>query len=142
MKRTLLTLALVAVAGAAGAQAVGTTAGGATGVSGTSPAGSPLTYTNPPASAGAAITASTPINTAKDTTGSTDASVNVNLANAPPPQRPTGAAGTAQRRIEQDGYKNVQNLQLGADGLWHGTAMRGNTAVQVTVDRSGRVAAQ
>ena len=35
-------------------------------------------------------------------------------------------AGTAQKRIEQDGYKNVQNLQRGSDGLWHGTAMRGN----------------
>ena len=30
----------------------------------------------------------------------------------------------------------------GADGLWHGTAMRGNTQVQVTVDRAGKVAAQ
>jgi hypothetical protein len=62
-------------------------------------------------------------------------------ANAPA-QHPTGPAATAQKRIEQDGYKSVQNLQKGADGLWHGTAMRGNARVQVTVDRSGRVAAQ
>ena len=54
----------------------------------------------------------------------------------------TGAAHTAQKRIEQDGYKSVQNLQRGSDGLWHGTAMRGNTSVQVTVDRTGRVSAQ
>jgi hypothetical protein len=69
------------------------------------------------------------------------AGANANMANAPT-QRLTGAAGTAQKRIEQDGYKSVQNLQKGADGLWHGTAMRGNTQVQVTVDRAGRVSAQ
>ena len=54
----------------------------------------------------------------------------------------TGAAGTAQKRIEADGYKSVQNLQKGADGLWHGDAMRGNSKVQVTVDRAGRISAQ
>jgi len=64
----------------------------------------------------------------------------VNIASAPAP-RLTGAAGAAQRRIEQDGYKNPQNLQIGADGLWHGTGMRGNTQVKVTVDRAGRVSA-
>jgi hypothetical protein len=73
--------------------------------------------------------------------GSAGASANANMANAPT-QRLTGAAGTAQKRIESDGYKNVQNLQKGADGLWHGDAMRGNAKVQVTVDRAGRVAAQ
>ena len=46
------------------------------------------------------------------------------------------------KRIEQDGYKSVQNLQKGDDGLWHGTAMRGNASVQVTVDRAGHVSAQ
>ena len=30
----------------------------------------------------------------------------------------------------------------GADGLWRGTAMRGNTQVQVAVDRAGRVSTQ
>ena len=63
-----------------------------------------------------------------------------NMASAPA-QRLTGAAGIAQHRIEQDGYKNARNLQMGADGLWHGTAMRGNTQVQVSVDRAGRVSA-
>ena len=73
--------------------------------------------------------------------GSTGASANANMANAPT-QRLTGAAGTAQKRIEQDGYKSVQNLQKGADGLWRGDATRGNAKVQVTVDRAGRVSAQ
>jgi hypothetical protein len=75
--------------------------------------------------------------------GASGASTTPSIANAPSQQQPlTGAARTAQKRIEQDGYKSVQNLQKGSDGLWHGTAMRGNTPVQVTVDRSGRVSTQ
>ena len=58
------------------------------------------------------------------------------------PMHTTGAAATAQKRIEMDGYKDVQGLAKGPDGLWHGTALRGNTSVRVTVDRAGRVAAQ
>jgi hypothetical protein len=81
------------------------------------------------------------MNGSMSNSASVGASANANMANAPT-QRLTGAAGTAQKRIEQDGYKSVQNLQKGADGLWHGTAMRGNTQVKVTVDRAGRVAAQ
>jgi len=53
--------------------------------------------------------------------------------------QPTGRAAIAQKRIEADGYKNVQGLALGPDGLWHGRAMRGNAEVQVTVDRQGNV---
>ncbi len=56
---------------------------------------------------------------------------------------PTSAAvETAKRRIERDGYTDVRGLTKGPDGLWQGTAMRGNTAVQVTVDRAGNVAAK
>lgn len=54
----------------------------------------------------------------------------------------TGPALTAKKAIERDGYKDVRGLAKGSDGLWHGEAMRGNTHVQVTVDRSGRVSAQ
>ena len=81
------------------------------------------------------------MNSTMSSSGAAGASADINIANAPT-QRLTGAAGTAQKRIEQDGYRSVQNLQQGADGLWHGTAMRGNTRVQVTVDRAGRVATQ
>src|SRR6185369_17749537 len=55
---------------------------------------------------------------------------------------PTDRAAIAQKRIEADGYKNVQGLALGADGLWHGRGMRGNTEVQVTVDKQGNVSQQ
>jgi len=64
-----------------------------------------------------------------------------NLANLPTP-RPPDAATTAQKRIERDGYTNVQNLAKGDDGLWRGTATRGNTRVEVTVDRGGNVMVQ
>jgi hypothetical protein len=81
------------------------------------------------------------MNSTMGASGAAGASASPSLANAPSPPL-TGAAQTAQKRIERDGYKSVQNLQQGSDGLWHGTAMRGNTSVQVTVDRAGRVSAQ
>jgi hypothetical protein len=63
-----------------------------------------------------------------------------NTANAS--GHPTGQAAIAQKRIESDGYKNVQGLALGSDGLWHGRAMRGSAEVQVTVDKQGNVTQQ
>jgi hypothetical protein len=105
MKCTILTMALMVAAAAAGAQTV------------TSPATSG-------ADSGAIPGAPAP-----------------SLANLPPP-RPPDAATTAQKRIEQDGYTNVQNLAKGDDGLWRGTATRGNSQVEVTVDRGGNVTVQ
>jgi len=114
MKRTLLTLALIAAAGAAGAQTIQTQGSGT-------------------------MNTEAQVNSGTGTNTSTAPGMAPEMANAP---RLTGAAGTAQKRIEADGYKNVTGLAKGADGLWHGTAMRGNTSVQVTVDRSGKVTAQ
>lgn len=48
-------------------------------------------------------------------------------------------SNAARGRIEADGYKSVQGLTKGSDGLWHGQAMRGTTAVPVTVDARGNV---
>jgi hypothetical protein len=118
MKTARLTLALVALAGAAGAQAP--MSGGM--------------------SAGPSTGAATPTNS-DVTNGMSGTSANPNLANASALPL-TGAARTAQKRIEHDGYKSVQNLQQGSDGLWHGTAMRGDVSVQVTVDHAGRVSIQ
>ena len=67
-------------------------------------------------------------------------SVDANTANAT--GHPTGQAMIAQKRIEGDGYKNVQGMALGSDGLWHGRAMRGSSEVQVTVDKQGNVTQQ
>ena len=63
-----------------------------------------------------------------------------NVANAP--MSLEAAAATAKKRIEMDGYTDVRGLAKGPDGLWQATALRGNTSVQVTVDRSGNVAAK
>jgi len=69
-----------------------------------------------------------------------DTPINTQIANAPIPL--SAAAATAQKRIEMDGYSDVQGLAKGPDGLWQGTAMRGKTSVQVTVDHAGNVAAK
>jgi len=68
------------------------------------------------------------------------ATYDTNTANAT--GRMEGQAGIAQKRIEADGYKNVQGMALGSDGLWHGRAMRGSSEVQVTVDKQGNVTQQ
>lgn len=48
----------------------------------------------------------------------------------------------AKRAIEFDGYRNVRSLVKGADGVWHGRAMRGRTEVAVRVDATGSVSAE
>jgi hypothetical protein len=47
----------------------------------------------------------------------------------------------AKAAIEQDGYRNVRALAMGADGTWHGRAMRGSTEITVSVDANGSVSA-
>ena len=121
MQRTLLTLALITGAGTAFAQTA--TPPAASGGSVTTPS-----VTAPSANVGGATTPGfNQLSTTFDT----------NTANAS--GRTASQASIAQKRIESDGYKNVQGLALGSDGLWHGRAMRGNAEVQVTVDRQGNV---
>ena len=149
MKTTLLTLALVATAGVASAQTPSTPATGAgSGMNNTITNGNTGMQgaqmgvgTQSQMNGNVQSPATGQMNGSMNAPGAAGASANPSLANAPSPPM-TGAAHTAQKRIEQDGYKSVQNLQRGSDGLWHGTAMRGNTSVQVTVDRTGRVSAQ
>ena len=151
MKTTLLTLALVAAAAAAAAQTASmpsaginnsTVTNGNTGMQGAQMGVGSQAQTNGNVQAPATGQMTNgQMNSTMNANGMSGASANTNMANAPA-QRMTGAAGTAQKRIEQDGYKSVQNLQKGDDGLWHGTAMRGGSQVQVTVDRAGHVSAQ
>ncbi|MBS0522404.1 MAG: hypothetical protein JSS04_02120 [Proteobacteria bacterium] len=155
MKITLLTLALVAASGVASAQTASTPATGAaggmnnsiitngnTGMQGAQMGVGTQSQTNGNVQSPATGQMNGQMNSNTNASGSAGASANPSLANVPSQQPLTGAARTAQKRIEQDGYKSVQNLQRGSDGLWHGTAMRGNTPVQVTVDHTGRVSAQ
>ncbi len=115
MKRTLLTLAIVAAAGAAGAQTV------------TPPSIGPGTVTTPPVNPG---TVTTP--------GITPPSATTpDIAKLPAANAEGSAA--ARARIEADGYSNVQGLTRGPDGKWRGQATRGNARVGVVVDANGRV---
>ncbi|HEY4169926.1 MAG TPA: hypothetical protein VGM96_24255 [Reyranella sp.] len=154
MKTILLTLALVAAAGVASAQTASTAATGAasmnnstvtngnTGMQGAQMGVGTQSQMNGNVQSPAAGQMNGQMNNNMNASGAAGASADPSLANAPSQEPMTGAARTAQKRIEQDGYKSVQNLQRGSDGLWHGTAMRGNTSVQVTVDRTGRVSTQ
>lgn len=121
MKRTLITLALVAAAGTAGAQTV------------TPPSVGSGTVTTPPVNPGSVTTPSvTPPSASAP-------SVSVpNIANAPALPNADGSAA-AQAKIAADGYSNVQGLARQPDGSWKGKAMRGGAMVDVTVDASGNV---
>lgn len=173
MKRTLLTLALVTAAGAAGAQTATTPpVGGGTvtppsvggGAVTTPPATPPTvntpavpsrsvgaggaTVTTPPVSGGAVQTpsagpvgATTPgVNPPSvSTPGVPSRSVTApNTANAPALPNAQGSAN-ALKKIEGDGYKNVQGLTRNPDGSWSGKAMRGGAMVDVQVDARGNV---
>lgn len=168
MKRTiLLTTALVAIAGVAGAQTVTTPSVGGTTVNPPSVGGA--TVTTPPATAPSTTTPSVPSKTigaggatvttppvgggstsgpSVGGTGTTTPGVNPPAVSTPGvdqatlPNDASAAAQSARRKIEADGYKNVQGLAKGADGMWHGRALRGNTEVQIKVDAKGNVMAQ
>ena len=53
-----------------------------------------------------------------------------------------GSEASAKTLIEADGYRRVTGLAMGADGSWHGKALRGNTEVAVSVDARGNVSAE
>jgi hypothetical protein len=170
MKRTLLTLALVTAAGAAGAQTVTTPpVGGATV---TPPSVGGAAVTTPPVAPPAASTPAVPSRSlgaggatvqtpsasggtiqppAAGAAGATTPGVsppsastsgaNVTLpsqANAPAIPNAQGSAN-AVKKIERDGYKNVQGMTRNPDGSWSGKALRGGAMVDVTVDARGNV---
>jgi len=170
MKRTLLTLALVTAAGAAGAQTVTTPpVGGATV---TPPSVGSGAVTTPPVAPPAASTPAVPSRSlgaggatvqtpsasggtiqppAAGAAGATTPGVNPpsastsganvtlpSTANAPALPNAQGS-GNALKKIERDGYKNVQGLQRNPDGSWSGKALRGGAMVDVHVDARGNV---
>ena len=170
MKRTLLAMALVTAAGAAGAQTVTTPpVGGATvtppsvgsGAVTTPPVAPPAASTpavpsrslgaggatvqtpsasggtiRPPAAGAAGVTTPGVSPPSASTSGA-----NVTLpstANAPALPNAQGSA-SAVKKIERDGYKNVQGLTRNPDGSWSGKALRGGAMVDVQVDARGNV---
>jgi hypothetical protein len=60
---------------------------------------------------------------------------------ADPATGDAGGENAARAAIEADGYKGVKVLRKGVNGVWHASAMRGNTPVMLTVDASGSVSA-
>ena len=138
MKRTLITLALVAAAGTAGAQTVTSPqAGGATV---TPPSVGSGSVTTPPVAAPAVNTPAVPSRSVGvSTRGVGSQSVTApSTANAPSLPNAAGS-GNARAKIEADGYKNVQGLQRNRDGSWSGKALRGGAMVDVNVDARGHV---
>jgi hypothetical protein len=59
-------------------------------------------------------------------------------ANAPAQPNAQGSA-SAVKKIEADGYKNVQGMTRNPDGSWSGKALRGGAMVDVQVDARGNV---
>src|SRR5215468_5603316 len=151
MRQTLITLALVTVAGGAGAQTVTTPSVGGATVNPPSVGTGGASVSTPPVSGGSVTppsTGSATVNTpgvnppSATTPGVNSRTVTApSTANAPPQPNVKGSAGAAAK-IQADGYKNVQGLNRGADGKWHGKAMRGNAMVDVTVDARGNVSSQ
>jgi hypothetical protein len=173
MKRTLLALALVTAAGAAGAQTVTTPpVGGATvtppsvggGAVTTPPVAPPAvntpampsrsvgaggaTATTPPVSGGA-VQAPSAGSAGMTTPGVNSPSVRTpgvpsqsvtapSQANLPAAPNAQGSAN-AVKKIEGDGYKNVQGMTRNPDGSWSGKALRGGAMVDVHVDSRGNV---
>ena len=132
-------------AGAAGAGVGGRTGigggGGSVGAGGASVSTPPVSSgTVTPPQAGSARVTTPAVNPPSVTTpGVNSQSVSgPSTANIQPLPNAKGSAGAAAK-IQADGYKNVQGLSRGSDGMWHGKAMRGNTQVDVSVDARGNV---
>ena len=72
----------------------------------------------------------------------------INSPNSPPnPGAPAAGAnsfteGQAKSRIEDKGFKNVQNLKKDDAGVWRGKAEQNGKTVTVGVDFQGNVVAQ
>jgi hypothetical protein len=61
-----------------------------------------------------------------------------NIASQPAPTLPTTEA-QAKELVLRDGYTDVGSLTKGADGMWRGSAKRGEQEMRVTVDTKGKV---
>ena len=60
------------------------------------------------------------------------------VARPPAPSERSGE-NAARAAIEADGYKGVQELRRGDNGVWHAKAFRGRTEVRLMVDARGAV---
>jgi ABC-type phosphate transport system substrate-binding protein len=61
---------------------------------------------------------------------------------APIPGANSFAESQARKLIESKGYENVSALVNDSQGIWHGTATKGEAKVEVSVDYKGHVNAR
>jgi hypothetical protein len=61
------------------------------------------------------------------------------VASAPAATNDQSSETAVRASIQADGYKGVQVLRKGVNGVWHAKAMRGTTEVLLVVDSSGNV---
>jgi hypothetical protein len=80
---------------------------------------------NPPAQSG-------PNNNAVNSSGQ-------NNSDAPVAGRNSFTEGQAKSKIEEAGYTGVTDLKKDDNGVWRGTASKGGSAAQVSVDFQGNV---
>jgi hypothetical protein len=153
MKRSLVVLALVTVAGTAVAQTATTPP-----LYSPSPRGNAVTpaapaapSTNTPAPSSQTQMGQTQMGTGQSQMGTggmpatnppgspaAPSMAAPSTANAPAMPNAPGSAN-ALKKIEADGYKNVSGLTRNPDGSWSGKAMRGGSMVDVMVDARGNV---
>ncbi len=50
-------------------------------------------------------------------------------------------ADVLRAKVEQAGYTEVSDLARDTSGLWHGTAKKGDAALDIVVDKGGRIKA-
>jgi putative membrane protein len=55
------------------------------------------------------------------------------------PQTQTTDADMIRTKIERIGYSDVSGLTRDSLGIWHAHAIRNNQAVDITVDKGGRI---
>lgn len=82
-----------------------------------------------------------PVNVPTVPAKATEAKPGETPAQQPAADDAAGEKAAAKAAIEADGYKGVKVLRKGANGVWHASALRGNTAVMLTVDANGSVSA-
>lgn len=72
----------------------------------------------------------------------TDQPLPPNIASQPPASTiggPPASEAQAKELVLRDGYTEVGPLTKGADGMWRGSAKRGDQQMRVTVDTQGKV---
>lgn len=58
-----------------------------------------------------------------------------------PPNAQAGEEAVIRTKVEQAGYTEIADLARASTGVWRGTARKGDEAVDIVVDKGGRIKA-